>query len=220
MPADRSAAWRWWRQWVIANSAAELVGLGIVGASAYLVIGAAGEPESRAGMLGYAVLAVGLGGVEGAIVGYAQAIVLRRRLPALRSWVAATVAGAMIAWFLGMLPSTLMGLQSPTSSEPPPEMSDALQLALAVPLGMVAGIVLAFPQWRVLRRYVPRAGWWLPANALGWAVAMPLVFVAAGVRPGGSPLVIGVIVVASLAAAGAAAGAVHGTFLLWLVRHR
>ena len=53
-----------------------------------------------------------LGAYEGAIVGLAQWLVLRQRLPAIarRSWIWATVAGAMAAWFLGMLPGTVMSL--------------------------------------------------------------------------------------------------------------
>jgi hypothetical protein len=97
-------------------------------------------------------------------------------------------------------------------------MSDAAQLALAVPLGLVAGVILGFPQWRILRRSVKRATWWVLANALAWAVGMPLVFVAAGVRPEGSALQVAALVVGSLAAAGAAVGAIHGAFLCRLTR--
>lgn len=208
---------RFWSLWVAANCAAELIGLGVVGAvniGAFFVFG---EPDTLALAAVFLLLAVALGTFEGTVVGWAQARVLRRRLPELRGWVGATVRGAVVTWVLGMLPSTLVSLTR-AKTTPRAEMSDLVQLALAVPLGMIAGTILSFPQWRVLRRSVERAGWWVPANALAWAVGMPLVFVAAGVHPEGTPLEVGLLVAASLAAAGAAVGAVHGAFLCRLTR--
>jgi hypothetical protein len=213
----RLAALNFWSQWVVANLLGELVGLGIVGAVGYATVRAFGEPSSSGYALAFAALAIALGACEGAVVGHAQAFVLRRRLPDLRSWVAATVLGAVAAWALGMLPSTLMSVFGPAGPESPPRVSDTLQLLLAVPLGLVAGAILGFPQWRVLRRHVRRAGWWLVANALAWACGMPLVFVAAGVRPVASTFATAVMVVASLAAAGAVVGAIHGAFLVRLL---
>jgi hypothetical protein len=206
-----------WFQWVLANLFGETLGLGLVGTIGYATLYVFGEPVSISYTLAFAALAIGLGGVEGAIVGYAQARVLRRRLPQLRAWVAATVVGAVVAWMLGMVPSTLMSLVTPPSAEPPPEISDALQLLLAVPLGLVTGAILGFPQWRVLRHHVPRAGWWVVANALAWGCGMPLVFVAAGVRPAGDALFVVLVSVGSLATTGALVGAIHGAFLVRLL---
>lgn len=218
MPASRQIPdLTFWLQWVLANLLGELFGLGLVGSVGYTTVRVFGEPSSITHTLAFAALAIALGAMEGAIVGYAQAKVLRRRLPQLRSWVAATVVGAMVAWLLGMAPSTVMSLVAPASSEPPAELSDTLQLLLAAPLGLVAGAILGFPQWRVLRRHVARAGWWLVANALAWGCGMPLVFVAAGVRPTGTALFVVVVVAGSLAAAGAVVGAIHGAFLVRLL---
>jgi hypothetical protein len=214
---QRSSDLGFWGLWVAANCFAELIGLGGAGAASFAAIVTWGEPDTVLLAAAFAALAIGLGAFEGAMVGWAQARVLRRRLPGLRGWVGATVLGAVIAWTLGMLPSTIVSLTS-AATAPPPVMSDWAQLALAVPLGLVAGVILAIPQWRVLRRYVKRAGLWLLANTLAWAVGMPLVFVAAGVRPEGSPLTVALLVLGSLATAGAAVGAIHGAFLCWLTR--
>lgn len=205
-----------WGRWVAANALGELAGLGIVGAVASSVVRVFGEPVSAGYALAYAALSICLGAVEGGIVGYAQASVLRRRLPRLRGWIAATMLGAAIAWALGMLPSTVASLYHPPGPVAAPEVPDWLQLLLAVPLGVVGGVILAWPQWRVLRRHVAHAGWWLAANALAWAFAMPLVFVAAGVRPETGAALSAVIVIVCLGAAGAVAGAVHGAYLVWL----
>lgn len=53
---------------------------------------------------------VAAGAVEGAVLGTAQALVLRSYLPALelRAWVGRTALGAVIAWAIGMTPNTLL----------------------------------------------------------------------------------------------------------------
>jgi hypothetical protein len=84
---------------------------------------------------------------------------------------------------------------------------------------MILGAILAIPQWRVLRRHVRGAGWWLPANALAWAVAMPLIFVAAGLPlPDGGILPLLAVAMAVIAGAGALVGAIHGAVLVRLTR--
>jgi len=205
-----------WSRWALANLLGELLGLGIVGVVGYGAVQAFGEPTSATHVIGFAVLAVGLGAMEGGIVGYAQHVVLRRRLPQLRGWVRATVLGAVIAWALGMLPSTLVSLFGSAHPKETVEIPDVVQLLLAVPMGLVAGVILALPQWRVLRKRVLRAGWWIPANGLAWACGMPLVFVAAGVRPEMNGWLAASAVTGSLAAAGAVVGAIHGAFLVKL----
>ena len=206
-----------WSRWVIANLVGELLGLGLVGVIGYTVIYAFGEPESVGYVLSFTVLVIGLGALEGAIVGAAQAIVLRRRLPQLRTWVAATMAGAVVAWTLGMLPGTLMSLVGSDPSATPSEMSDTLQVILAIPLGLLAGAILGFPQWLILKRYISLAGWWVVANALAWACGMPLVFVVASA--GSTEGVLSAVVTATigLATAGALVGGIHGAFLVRLL---
>jgi hypothetical protein len=142
-------------------------------------------------------------------------------------WIAATGSGALAAWILGMVPSTWMSLAADASlaagvsQAAAPEVSDAMQLLLAVPLGAVAGLVLAYPQFLVLRRYLKRSWRWLPANALAWALGMPLVFLGAGtVAPGMSTQGIVLRVLGAIAGAGAVVGAVHGWALMRMVAGR
>jgi len=139
-----------------------------------------------------------------------------------RTWVVATIVGAMVAWGLGMLPSSLMaGAEGggQALSEPP----QWLISLLAGGLGLVAGIVLGLPQWAVLRRgelrpLVRRPGLWLPANSLAWLLGMPLVFLGMGSIPAGATVLQAVpIVVAATAAAGVVVGAVQGLFLVRIV---
>jgi hypothetical protein len=211
---------RLWARWVAANSLAETIGLGVTAAVAVALagLGADHRPTWLAVVLLGTVVA---GGFEGAVVGYAQWRVLRVPLPELaaRLWVVATVVGALVAWTLGMLPTTLMDMGGEAGAEP--AIGAAVQLLLAAALGLLAGPVLGVPQWLVLRRFVPRASWWIVANAVAWAAGMPVIFVAAGSLPA-EPTTATIVatVLAACAAAGAVVGAVHGVWLVALLRFR
>jgi hypothetical protein len=166
---------------------------------------------------------IAAGTLEGVIVGFAQWLVLRRRLRRLsrREWITATSIGALLAWAIGMAPSTLMALNQSAGSSPPPEMNDTVKYALAAVMGAALGTILGIPQWRVLRRYVSGASLWVWGNTAAWAVGMPVVFIGAGAAPVGvSALRVALTVVVIIAAAGASVGAIHGAALLWLLRER
>lgn len=214
-------SWNWtiWPQWVLANAVAEMVGLG---SSALLWVALAFAVEARLGVLSSAV-AIVLGStlLEGTAVGGGQWLVLRRPLPHLKwqSWVVATMVGAFVAWSLGMIPSTMMTLGAGTSAEPPSEMSDLVMYSLAALMGLVLGPILGLPQWWVLRRHVRHAAWWIPANALAWALGMVVIFIGVGLVPvGGITATVVLIVLGTLGIAGAVVGAVHGIVLVWLLR--
>ncbi len=210
---------KFWLHWVLANALCEAVGLSAVLLVGFGILGRAAEGLPGAWPLLASVAGgVLLGVFEGVVVGAAQGIVLRRRLSglALRSWAVATVIGAMVAWGLGMLPSTLMsaGAEGAQAAAEAPEW---LTYVMAAGLGLVAGVILAFAQWIVLRTApgVRRAALWLPANSLAWCLGMPVVFAGMGSIPAGASVVQAVpVVVAATAAAGAVVGAVHGAVLV------
>lgn len=207
-----------YRAWVMANSLAELAGLGLTFAVGFLCIRRLGEPSTPAGWVALLGAMTFSGAAEGAIVGFAQWRVLRHRLEiGRRSWMGATIAGALLAWLLGSLPSTLMQAGAEADSRAIEEPDLGLVLLFASAIGLAAGAVLASAQAVVLRKAVRRAGLWLPANSLAWAVGMPVIFLAIDLasRAGMLPLrVLGMA--AGLAAAGAAVGAVHGLVLIRL----
>jgi hypothetical protein len=165
-----------------------------------------------------------LGCLEGVFVGSFQWLALRQALPRLRAsaWIEATAAGALLAWILGMIPSTFMDMaaSSTASQTPPPEPSAVVQSLLALGLGVVAGPILGGAQWWVLRRHVSRAGWWFLANSLAWALGMPLVFIAVGAaaESGGLTLRGALLGLGMIAAAGAVVGMVHGLVLVRLLK--
>jgi hypothetical protein len=215
--------WNLWLQWTLANVAGEVLGLGLAGVVAIVMVLTTGEPETAFVTLMMAGVIIAAGTLEGVIVGFAQWLVLHRRLRRMsrREWITATAIGAFAAWVIGMAPSTLMALNQSAGSSPPPEISDAVKYALAAVMGAVLGMILGAPQWRALRRHAPGASLWVWANAAAWAVGMPVVFIGAGASPiGASALSVALTVVVTVAAAGASVGAIHGVALLWLLRHR
>ncbi len=209
--------WKLWFQWILANAVGETVGLGgtlLIGVLLLL------NAQKTVGVVPAAALAVLAGTfIEGIVVGTAQWLVLRRPLKSIRwrVWVLATAIGAFVAWTLGMIPSTGSDIGGATSAQ----MSDLMVYALAAVMGFVLGSILGVPQWLVLRRHLPKAGWWVLANALAWMVGMVVVFVGTSfIPPEGITISVALMLLLFLFAAGAAVGAVHGLVLIWLLRSR
>ena len=211
---------RLWQRWVAANAISEMVGLGLT----FALIGAITPRLDRLSgalpILAAFVVAVLAGLIEATAVGWAQWKAMRPWFPTitLSSWWRATAIGALLAYILGSLPSTLMALGAETTQTTMAEPPQAVVLFLAAALGMVGGAMLAFAQWRVLRRHIRGAALWLPAHMLAWAVGMPLIFwgldrlflMEIGLR-----FALGLA--GLLLLTGAIVGAIHGLFLVRMV---
>ncbi|MFZ2098615.1 MAG: hypothetical protein WAV05_18440 [Anaerolineales bacterium] len=89
--------------------------------------------------------------------GYLQYLLLRRHLPRMGWWIAATTSGLL----LGAIGERLLL----------PTMYSTLD---SMWLGILGTVVIFGPmglvQWLVLRRRVSHAIWWIPASILGWYV--------------------------------------------------
>ncbi len=124
-------------------------------------------------VLGAVVLA---GSVEGAVLGWSQARVLRHRLDGFNTprWIGATALAAAGAWLLGMLPSTFHDQWSTWPT--------LVTVLVAVLVGTLLLVSIGLAQWTELRRHLPRASWWVVITAVSWgaglgvftAVATPL----------------------------------------------
>jgi hypothetical protein len=147
-----------WRRWFWTVTLGEFLGFSV---PAVVGVTTAGAPALLA-----AASVVLAGAVEGAMLGWAQASVLRRTLPALRvrRWVAATAGGAVVAYVIGMSPSTSadLGLDLPP----------ALLIALGAVLGVALLLSIGTAQWIVLRRLVRRSGAWIVVTAGAWTVGL------------------------------------------------
>jgi hypothetical protein len=167
------------RVWIVACTVGELLGFGVAGTLAALVFRAIPDPN-RPGLAVLLVLgAVTAGLAEGALLGACQWWALVRlypRLPA-RSWVAATAFAAGLGWLIGSLPSTLISLSgAPTSSNSEP--STLLLLLGSCVGGAVLGAIFGAIQRHVLRAHAEGTWRWILSNAAGWAVALPLSYLA------------------------------------------
>jgi hypothetical protein len=212
------------RRWVLANTAGEVLGLGGTLLLGWLLVGRSGEPSAATAVVGAFVVAVLSGAVEATVVGLLQHWAVHPWLPALtrRSWWWATLWGALGAYVLGYLPSTVLSLRAvDDGGAPVAEPPQWLVLLAAAGLGLVGGAVLAWAQALALRRHVERALRWLPANMLAWAVGMPVVFLGMDVafRDGGTLRTAGVVAV-TLALTGAVVGVINGSFLTRMVLPR
>ncbi len=187
-----------WRRWVVANMVGELVGFGLAGIVLFLTTVLIASENG--GVLWIpAILAIALmGALEGTAVAIAQWAVLGPLFVALtrRAWLVATVAGAIVAWGAGMAIGTNAGALFEGAS-------DAGRLAGGSAIGVVAGTILASPQWLALERAGVVARWWVPAHAAAWALGMLVAFAGIGLVPEDAEI-------GTVAAAAAATGVVMG----------
>jgi hypothetical protein len=208
-----------WLRWIVANAVGELIGLGTTFAVGFAIFSLLGEPRGTFGAIAMLLLLTASGSVEGVVVGLSQWWAMGASFPriARRSWVGATLLGALAAWAFGSIPSTLMSMGQENTAQPPPEPETAFVLILAGGLGALAGIVLALPQALVLRRSVEKSWLWIPANSAAWLVGIPIIFAAVDLVQKLSSI-LGQVAVFSIALllTGAVVGAVHGLVLVRL----
>ncbi|MFK4084887.1 hypothetical protein ACI2LF_12295 [Kribbella sp. NPDC020789] len=149
------------------------------------------------------------GSIEGALLGFGQASVLRLVLPNLpvRSWIAVTSAAAAFAYLLGLMPSLFA---NSVAHWPSP-----LVAAAATCLGLALLASIGTAQWTVLRLHLPHAHSWIYTTAVAWlaglgiflAIAMPLW------HPGQSALLIAAIAIAAGLLMSATTSAITGLAL-------
>ena len=136
------------------------------------------------------------GAVIGVCVGILQSIALRGRVKHTGWWIVATVVGFAIGKFAAdALANSLGGF---------------LSFALG---GLAIGSALGASQWLVLRHQVARAGIWVPATALSWAIGWSIISTVA--EAAGGPTATTYLIGATGAAA---AAVITGAALVWLRR--
>lgn len=211
---------RLWTRWTLANAISEMIGLGLTFLITGLVFSRLDGLGTLTSILLTFVFAVASGAVEATFVGLAQWWAMRPWFPSIGrfAWWRGTLIGALIAYVLGYLPSTLMEIGEATaSSAPVAEPPQWVVLLLAAGLGFVGGAVLSFAQWLVMRGKVRKAGLWIPANMLAWTFGMPVIFWGIDMAFKMSAIWKSVLLMAgTLFLAGAVVGGIHGLFLVRL----
>ncbi len=206
-------------RWVVANAFGELFGLGVTFSLIALAFSQLADQQSIGIVLVLFLFAVASGAIEATVVGLAQWWAMYPWFPIItrRAWWLATLAGALVAYVLGYLPSTLMNISEQASQTPMTEPPQGIILLFAAGLGAITGMVLSSTQWLAMRNKVAKAGWWIPANMLAWMVGMPIIFWGIDVaQKGRSPLQAALLLAGALFLTGAVIGAIHGVFLVRL----
>lgn len=203
-----------WLRWTLNCAAGEILGIAIAAGLAGLVLMTLGEPQSWPTRIGFLLLMLGAGALEGYAVGWFQWRVLRERFTVPKAdWIGATVSVAVLGWLLGMLPSTLAS--NPESGAVAFEPSLGQIALFALLFGLGAGVLFGIGQWVVLRHYAEGAGVWVMANALGWGLALVWIYPIASSMPVGIALWQQVLLGALAGLlSGVSIGGITGWFLL------
>lgn len=108
------------------------------------------------------------GGLLGLCVGVAQALALHRTVVAVprAGWSLITMAGALVAWCLGMLPATLEALGEPL------DLTDRPLLVAAAAGAVLLVLIVPIAQWLLLRRRLVGAWLWILVEAVAIIVAV------------------------------------------------
>lgn len=209
-----------WLRWTLANALSEMIGLGLTFLITGLVFSRLDSLGTMTSILLTSFFAVASGAVEATFVGLAQWWAMHPWFPKIKRfpWWRGTMIGALLAYMLGYLPSTIMSMGEATvSSTPVVEPPQWVVLLLAAGMGAVGGVVLSFAQWLVMRGKVRRAGLWIPANMLAWTLGMPVIFWGIDMAFKMSAMWQSVLLMAAiLFVAGAVVGGIHGLFLVRL----
>jgi hypothetical protein len=178
--------WMLWFWWVLATTGGWIAGWVATQVLGSLASGARGLSATWAG----AIVGTTLGGMLGVM----QWVPLRRRISKETWWMWASIVG----WAVGLVIAVGTEVASSTLS--------------AAMMGAIGGAVAGTLQWIVLRRQVSRAGRWVLASAVGWAMGCGIIGVAGPKVHSMAEFVL------TLAWSGAAGGAITGIALVWLLR--
>ncbi len=198
------------RPWLVACVIAESIGMTASAGAARGATVLSDGGVAHASEVGFALVVLG-GLVEGTALGVLQSRALggllghRGRV----RWLVATVLVAGVGWAAGSAPSALAE-DSGTGSEP----SVLAVLLGAAALGAGMGVFLGAAQGWALRGHARHPWRWITASVVGWAGAMPVIFL--GATTVGADWPWGQVVVAGTvtgAGAGLVLGLLTGPFL-------
>jgi hypothetical protein len=110
-------------------------------------------------------------GLVGAVLGTFQAISLRRLLPKPLWWILATIVGLGIGLAAAVAVVEQIGILITGARPHIVQLSTPMRALSFVAVGLVAGTLLGAAQALVFHRQTPRIRNWVPATAIGLAVA-------------------------------------------------
>ena len=161
--------------WLVANIAAAFVAWGASILLHWVGGILVGVPQQDLPNWGWEGVSAITAVVSGALYGFAQWLVLRRHLSALRwqRWVSisalAYLGRYIVSFLLGA--ALLAALQSFLFGKFTSRSDSSATIwtvsASQATIGLILGALVGWLQWLVLRRHVLRAGWWIAGLALG-----------------------------------------------------
>jgi len=144
--ANEKPGWFFYFRWVALNAIAVIMAHYITWAIMSLV-----TERGDDGLFLYLLFPI-----IGLLTGILQYILLRRYLPHMRWWIAATFLGWLMPFVIGFI---FNGLFIPGNS------------TVRIVLGMIVlGTTVALPQWWLLRKRVQHAWWWVLVFGLAWGM--------------------------------------------------
>jgi hypothetical protein len=148
-------------EWVVLNAITAVVAGFVALALLSLIVGVIGDTIHVAGQTHITedfLLFYVFCPIIGLFTGILQYALLRRYLPHIAWWIAATFLGWLMPFIVGFVFTALIprGLDPATSWE-----------VLGVTL---MGMAITLPQWWILRKRVHHAAWWILANGIGWSM--------------------------------------------------
>jgi hypothetical protein len=141
------------------------VGCTVAGQAAGFTVAAALAATQDVSRMSEYALVLGAGALEGALVGRGQAIAMTRlQLPSgiLRLWPIATSVAAVVAWSIGLIPSSIQRIS----------LSHGVAWLLAAVLAAVLLAAIPTAQFLLLRTVLPTAGRWIRFNAGAWLLGI------------------------------------------------
>jgi hypothetical protein len=151
--ANEKPGWSFYFKWVALNAIAVIMAHYIAWASMSQFTEIVGSriPGDGDDLLFYLLLPI-----IGLLTGILQYILLRRYLPHMGWWIAATFLGWLMPFVIGFIFS---GVFIPGNS------------TVRIVLGMIVlGTTVALPQWWLLRKRVQHAWWWVLVSGLAWGM--------------------------------------------------
>jgi hypothetical protein len=154
---NRKPSWLFYLAWIGLHAVGAVIAWYVTWAAISLiqnVIGSTIQVDGRTRIVEDFLFVYLLLPFMGLSTGIVQYTLLRRYLPRMAWWIAATVLGWMMPLVIGPVISPFLERGSGT---------------FTIMLGMaLIGVVVALPQWWLLRQRVGHASWWIAAAGLGW----------------------------------------------------
>lgn len=197
-------------RWISLNSIGELIGLSWAAVICVFALNTVLDLKIYDGIY-FVLILIAIAGIgEGAILAYFQSLFLKEKLMGFqkRVWIKQTSIAAAVCYLIGTSPFIIFSqFDFVVEEQTSPGFLEAGLMSLIG--GIFLGGIIGFFQGKVIRQYGISMKKWLLANALGWFIALCVIFMFASIPSDVTPLY-QIIILAIIA--GSIAGAIVAIF--------